>query len=367
LNNRRTQAPEEDLDADPFGEDGLVRILFIGLDSRAGQTAGHCDAIQFFEMDKNQGTVRITAVPRGTYSPLPPGLGTATGDYYISNACGLVGLDYGINQIEKVLGQQADYLVIVGFSRAVGIIRELQLPATETLQWLRHRQGYAIGEPQRAHNHSTFLKQMLVKFTPDEHSNLDVPFQYLMYNLLQTDLSFAQARAISHFLTDLELADHPEKIALAIKPEFAVQNIAYDADKVDAYLASMLNPIKGYLSSDDYSGKTEAEKETELLALIEEHGHDSEFVAWSYENKLWLQFEDEQQRMAVQFDLTARYAGSLPDLSAQTQVLDDYILEMEYRGLDEWSQKGQELRRQRLLVPLENLITDYLGTFLFRF
>jgi hypothetical protein len=46
----------------------------------------------------------------------------------------------------------------------LGILRNLKLPTTDTLRWLRHRQGYAIGEPQRAHNHSTFLKQLILRF-----------------------------------------------------------------------------------------------------------------------------------------------------------------------------------------------------------
>lgn len=363
LENRRIAESAEDSKDDPFGEDGHLGILIIGLDNRAGQTVGHCDAIQFVELDQSTQRVRLTAVPRGTYSPLPPGLGTATGDYYLSNACGLAGLEYGLEQIEKILGRPADYLVMVGFSQALGIIRELQLPATETLQWLRHRQGYAIGEPQRARNHSNFLKQMLVKFTPQEHSNLDIPFQYLLYKLVQTDLSFSQVRVISRFLTGLELFDHPEKISLAIKPAHQVENITYDPDNVNQYLASMLGPVKGYLSADDYSGQSEAEKEAELGAIIEKQANDLDFIKWSYENKLWQQLEGQEPRMNLQFDLTSRYAKSLPEMDAQIRVIEDYIWEMDYRGLEDWSQKGRKLREQFEKVPLNNLIADYLSIF----
>ena len=157
---------------DPFGDDDVVRVLLIGLDSRAGQEFGHCDAIQMFEVNRANNTIRITAVPRGTYAPLP-GTGHLATDYYVSKACEVGGLEYGVEQIEKILGRKADYVVMVGFSEAMGVFRFLKLPATETLQWLRHRQGYAVGEPQRARNHSNFLKQMLIKYIPNEEKTID--------------------------------------------------------------------------------------------------------------------------------------------------------------------------------------------------
>ena len=93
-----------DLTADPFADDGIVKILLIGLDARIGEENGHCDAIQLITIDKNNtGNINITAVPRGTYSPLPIGKGTTSSDYYVSNACGFGGLEYGIKQIEKIL------------------------------------------------------------------------------------------------------------------------------------------------------------------------------------------------------------------------------------------------------------------------
>jgi len=104
IKDRQLQEIKIDENVDPFGEDGIVRVLILGLDSRAGQTAGHCDVIQMLEINKNNNTVSITAVPRGTYSPLPFGKANTSTDYYISNACGLAGLDYGIDKIEKILG-----------------------------------------------------------------------------------------------------------------------------------------------------------------------------------------------------------------------------------------------------------------------
>lgn len=263
IDSRRLSDSEEAVD--PFGEDNIVKVLFIGLDARVGQENGHCDAIQLITVDKNAGVVNITAVPRGTYSPLPPGKGVTSSDYYVSNACGLGGLDYGIKQIEKILGVKADYLVVVGFSEALGIIRNLRLPTTETLQWLRHRQGYAIGEPQRAHNHSTFIKQMMVKFVPTEQSQFDKALQYIVYKLVKTDLSFAQAQKIVEAISAMDVAGHPEKISLSMRPLYPVQDISYEPERIEEYLDQTFGPIKHLLAKDDYSGGDGRDRAGEII------------------------------------------------------------------------------------------------------
>jgi len=348
LDSRQIKNPEE-ITVDLFGEDGVVRILFIGLDSRVGQESGHCDAIQLISIDTNStGTIAITAVPRGTYSPLPPGKGTTSTDYYVSNACGLGGLDYGINQIEKILGVKADYLVVVGFSETMGILRYLHLPTTETLQWLRNRHGYAIGEPQRAHNHSTFIKQMLINFVPTEKTKLDTGLQYVLYNLIKTDLSFAETQKILDAISNIDIANHPEKIQLSMRPLYSVQDISYDPENIAENLEKTLGPISHLLSKDDYSDVSEETLQANLLSIIEKNKDNPEFISWAYENNLWLQIEDDEQSLAVQFDLLTTYLDLLPSNSECQPVLADYILEMENRGETVWQIKGKDLLVQRI-------------------
>ncbi|KKS31859.1 MAG: hypothetical protein UU93_C0013G0014 [Candidatus Amesbacteria bacterium GW2011_GWA2_42_12] len=304
--------------ADPFDEDGIVRVLFIGLDKRVGQENGHCDAIQLITLDQGSGTINITAVPRGTYSPLPPGKGVTSSDYYVSNACGLGGLDYGIKQIEKILGVKSDYLVVVGFSETLGILRNLGLPTTETLQWLRNRHGYAIGEPQRAHNHSTFIKQMLIKFAPTEKSSINTALQYLVYKIVKTDLSFAQAQKIIATISAMDIANHPEKIQLSMRPLYAIQDIPYDPQHIGEYLDQTLGPIKHLLNKDDYSGTSEETIQAKLLSIIEKNKNNPEFVSWAYQNNIWLQIEDNEKRLAVQYDLlvsTKKFERFLREIS----------------------------------------------------
>lgn len=343
INARRIKDSTTQEIVDPFGEDNILRMLFIGIDARIGENNGHCDAIQLITINNKTETIDITAVPRGTYSPLPPGKGTTSTDYYVSNACGLGGLDYGIKQIEKILGVKADYLVMVGFSEALGIMRNLHLPTTETLQWLRNRHGYAIGEPQRAHNHSGFIKQMMIKFVPTKKSKLDLPLQYLVYRLVKTDLSFAQAQKVVDAISAMDIANHPEKITLSMRPLFPVQDIAYDPERLDENLDQTLGAIKNNLAKDDYSGVPMETVQTKLLATIENNKNNPDFVTWAYTNNLWLQIEDNEKRLSVQYDLLNYYLTTLSDKQEREATLADYIIEMENRGETLWQEKAKKL------------------------
>ncbi|OIO19220.1 MAG: hypothetical protein AUJ23_02340 [Candidatus Magasanikbacteria bacterium CG1_02_32_51] len=349
IKDRQLQEIKIDENVDPFGEDGIVRVLILGLDSRAGQTAGHCDVIQMLEINKNNNTVSITAVPRGTYSPLPFGKANTSTDYYISNACGLAGLDYGIDKIEKILGKKADYLAMVGFSETLGILRNLKLPTTETLQWLRQRQGYTIGEPQRARNHSTFIKGLLTKFLPVKKSKLDIPFHYILYKIVKTDLTFDESEKIVDVLITMDLANHPERISLFMRPSYNVQDIPYDPNTAGEYVNKMIEPIKKYLSNKSYSGVTVEQIDQRILDTLAEKQNDPEFVKWAYDNQLWLQIEDDIIRMQQQYGIITKYLAGLDDEIKKQQIIADYILEMKYLGLDNWVSIGEDLLKTEII------------------
>jgi hypothetical protein len=333
LEQRREDLAESS-EEDPFGDDDKISILLIGLDGRVGDPGSHCDAIQFLQVNRATKRISLTAVPRGTYAPLPYGTGTVPGDYYVSNSCALGGLEYGVGQIERILGQKADYIATIGFSGVLGVLRQLELPTTETLQWLRHRQGYAIGEPQRARNHSTFLKQILTQFIPEEHSRLDVPWQYIIYNIIKTDLSFADAREISKAITEMDLESNPGRISLAMRPSFEVRDIAYNQDEVGEYLQKMISPISHLLNQQDFGDAPIEDIQTELFQMIEDQKDDEEFIEWAYDNKLWYQIEDKETRLQVQYDVILQYQQTIGFLELRKEVVNAYLLEMDYLGED---------------------------------
>lgn len=349
LINTRIEEQNKNSDSDPFGEDNKINILLIGLDKRIGTTSsGHCDAIQMVQIDKNSQTVSIIAVPRGTYSPLPPGKGTTSSDYYVSNACDLGGLEYGINQIEKILRQKADYLAIVGFSETLGILRNLKLPTTETLQWLRHRQSYQIGEPQRAHNHSTFIKQMMLEHIPKERSSFDTTLQYLIYRRLKTDLSFAQVKIIIDDLSRMNLSENSDNIILSMNPPYPIEDIAYDKDALPDFLKNRIEPIKHLLSKADFSGIDNETSQIKLMEMIEKNSENDEFSIWAFENYLWLQIDDDEKRLEAQYDFLVKYITTLDDIKEREVLIADYILEMEHYEELNWAQEGRVLMEKEL-------------------
>lgn len=335
---------------DPFNGTDTVRILLIGLDTRAGSDVSHCDAIQMLEINKATEQVQITAVPRGTYAPLPYGTAVTSSDYYVSNSCALGGLDYGITNIERILGVQADYVAFIGFSELVGALRTLRLPATDTLQWLRHRQGYAIGEPQRARNHSTFLKTMLVRFTPESISKADTTLQYLLYKLVNTDLSFDMVQSLVQTLSDMRLYERPEAITLAMRPAYDVQDIAYDPAEAGAYVSSLITPISKYLNKDDFQELSEADITANILTIIDDNADDDEFIAWAWDHKLWFQIYDEPTRLETQYTLLTKYLALKETTEARQAILGDYVLEMKFLDYPEWATKGEALIAEELAL-----------------
>jgi len=327
---------------DPFGDKDSLKILLLGLDSRIGDKNGHCDAIQFIEINKKTNQINITAVPRGTYSPLPE-YSPIPREYYISKACEVGGLEYGIEQIEKILGQKADYLVMVGFSEAIGIFRNLNLPTTETLQWLRNRQSFAIGEPQRAHNHSTFIKQMIVKFAPKNNSKLDTTWQYLIYKLLKTDLSFTQVRFIADTVQSIKPNEYPQRIQTHMRPSYEIQEIKYDEVAPGEQVKKLLGSIVDILPENDYSNESLADIQGRLLKKINQNIDDKEFVRWAYDNHLWLQIEDDQVRQETHFSLLNKHLESYDSNEDKELLISEYIIAMQALNLVEWKDKGKEL------------------------
>jgi anionic cell wall polymer biosynthesis LytR-Cps2A-Psr (LCP) family protein len=336
-------ASDNTTSTDPFFDTDTVRILLIGLDTRAGSDVSHCDAIQLVEITKSTETIVITAVPRGTYAPLPPGTAVTSSEYYVSNSCALGGIEYGIANIQKILGVEADYVAFIGFSELMGALRTLRLPATDTLQWLRHRQGYAIGEPQRARNHSTFLKTMLVRFTPDNISKADTTLHYLLYQLINTDMSFAMVQSLVQTLSDMRIYERPDAITLAMRPAYDVEDIAYDPNEAGAYVTAMVTPVSSHLNAADYQELTEADISTNVITLIEDKHTDSAFITWAWDHKLWFQLSEEQTRLEVQYELLTHYLNILETTEARQAVLGDYVLEMKFLGYTDWATKGEDL------------------------
>ena len=328
-----------------FGDKDTINILTLGLDSRKEGTYAHCDAIHMVSFNVKTWTVTIISVPRGTTSPLPPIAGHTylSTDYYLSNACYFGGLDYGVRQIEAVAGVKAAYVATVGFSEAIGIFRALNLPTTDTLEFLRHRRSYQIGDPQRSANQGVFMKDILIKLTSGD--KIPTPFLYLMYKFIHTDMDFATVKALYDAYYAVGIGQHPESIVLAIKPEYAVKEMHFDPGNADQQVGALIDFLKGKVSSDDLSLRSIDDLQAELVTYLRDGLTKDDVVKRVFEAQVWQQVEDEDEREELEFRYLDRYVEQLVtrDPQAAEQAIADYILEKEYYGLTVWKDKGARL------------------------
>lgn len=332
---------ETDSAAD-FGSDTEINVLVLGLDARKGSKHPHCDGIHMFTLDLEDWTMHITSVPRGTYAYFPGNY--ASTEYYLANACSYVSLEYGIEQIEKIVGVKADYYVTAGFSQVIGIMRLFKLPTTESLQWLRHRQSYAIGDPQRSHNQAVFMKDLIVSQTDRFRKEFGTPMLYILYTMVETDMDFKTARAIFDGYLATEIDKNPERITLSMKPFYETVDYHFDFEDPDQQVQKLIDRLKPYLSKDDLSLRTLDSVQTELIAFLEDAIDDKESVEMVIDQQLWRQVEDEKLREEWHYtfmEKTAQMAVNAGDTESAVDLITAYIIEMEALNEEQWALRAK--------------------------
>lgn len=333
---------ETDAEAD-FGNDSEINVLILGLDARKGSKHPHCDGIHLFTLNIEDWTMHITSVPRGTYAYIPPGT-YASNEYYLANACSFVGLDYGIEQIEKIVGVKADYYVTTGFSQVIGIMRLFKLPTTESLQWLRHRQSYAIGDPQRSHNQAVFMKDLILTQTDRFRKEFGTPMLYILYSMVDTNMDFKTARAIFQGYLASEIDKNPERITLSMKPYHETVDYHFDFENPDQQVQKLIDRLKPYLSKEDLSLRTLDSVQTELVAFLEESIDDEESIQMVMEQQLWRQLEDAKLREEWHYafmEKSAEQARGKGDTAEAIDLVSAYIIEMEALSEKQWALKAK--------------------------
>lgn len=326
----------------PFGDVSTINVLVLGIDSRKEGNEKHCDAIHMVSMNVQDWTMKVTSVPRGTYAYIPPGT-YAENEYYLANACAFAGLDYGVEQIERVVGVQADYVVSVGFSQALGILRALELPTTESLQWLRHRQSYAIGDPQRSQNQAVFMKDVGLRMF--QGGGIPDVLLRMLYSFVDTDMDYATAKTLYDGFRLNGIADRPDDVALTMKPHYDVKEIHFDPTQSTAQIDALVAKLQGRLSRFDLSNKTSEEIQAELVKYLESSLKTGDDFATIFDEKLWLQVEETGTREFLEYRFIEHHARSLnsSDHDAAIQYVADYILEKQTQGMLVWEQKGRVL------------------------
>lgn len=325
----------------PFGDVDTINVLVLGIDSRKEGAEQHCDAIHMVSINVKNWTVLVTSVPRGTYAYIPGDW--KENEYYLANACAFAGLDYGVEQIEHIVGVKSDYVVTVGFSETLGILRSLELPTTESLQWLRHRQSYAIGDPQRSQNQAVFMKDVALRLLTGD--GLSTLLFHLLYSFVHTDMSESTAHALYDGLLLHGIGTRPNDIVLTMKPHFDVQDLHFDPEHAEEQVDALLAKLQGRLSRFDLSNRSLEEVQADLVTYLTNSAATGGDLQEIMDGQLWLQVEDTATRESLQYQFTELQARRLNDSDHQAavQLITDYILEKQTEGLLVWEDKGRAL------------------------
>lgn len=327
-----------------FGDATHINVLVLGLDGRKGVTEPHCDAIHMFSLDIENWTIEVTSVPRGTYAYIPPG-NYASNEYYLANACSFAGLDYGIEQIEKIIGVKADYRVTAGFSQVLGILRIFDLPTTDSLQWLRHRRGYAIGDPQRSHNQAVFMKDFIVNEGGRLRNEAAKSLFYVVYSIIDTDMDFGTARALLDGYLAADIDKRPDDIVLNMKPYYETQDLHLNLENPDVQVQALVDFLKPRTSKEDLSDKPLSDFQNDLITYIELQLKEKS-VAGLFNQQLWLQVEDHDKREEFHFRFLEKYSLELINEDKKSEAIDlisGYISEKETLGEEQSVKLGRGL------------------------
>ena len=217
-------------------------------------------------------------------------------------------------------------MVKVGFSQVDGLLRLVNLPPSPTLQFLRDRKDYLIGDNQRSYNQATFLKDAIVSYT-DWGSKLPQPMQYLAYKIVDTDMPYDKAQEFLKMFLASGIYKNPDNIEIVVKPgdNFIRQEIHYQTTQQDWQsdpdFKNYQNDVTGYL--DDIISRANY--------LIDKHQYEAanSLVTTPLNQRLWLQIENESDRNTLHFNLIATFVYSSTDHKKSKSLLNDFILEMD--------------------------------------
>jgi len=315
-----------------------VHLLLLGLDGRKGDKNPRCDAVHLLNFNFKKNILTIISIPRGTALEGPSGKNESV---YLANSCHTNGIASTIPEIEKIAGQHVDYTIKIGFSQVLGILRTLQVPTTQNLQFLRNR-SYAVGDYQRSHNQAVFLKDMITKHF-ELLAKLPKPLRYLAYRTLDTDLDFEEANMYFELLSKTAFYKDQNNIVLETKP-FASPYVK------DIHLA--LTENKTTLTKDpDYNAYQNNLKQymdnliSHTDTFIKNNNKDAAYkiISTPYAQKIWLQIENNSLRLKYQYDFLRLYVLTSPDRMNNSTLILDFITEMEILSNMDYLNKGKNL------------------------
>ncbi|KKS97899.1 MAG: hypothetical protein UV73_C0004G0041 [Candidatus Gottesmanbacteria bacterium GW2011_GWA2_43_14] len=307
-------------------------ILLLGLDGRKGDVKPRCDAIHIFSFSPRHSYLLITSLPRGT--KLNP---QAEDSMYLANSCSINGIDFTVNEIERITQLKIDAVVKVGFSQVLGILRTLNMPTTSTLQFLRSRR-YTIGDNQRSRNQAMFFKDVIINHFEDYY-NLPAGLKSWLFKTVEADITYDQAEYLLESIYKNKVYQQPENIILISLPyenhylrEIHLPDNAEGSSQDNEFIeyqANLSAYLKKLIAQSDKLTKTGNIQSAEKLLTV------------PYHQKLWLQLENDFLRREIYFHMMKTYADAVSDRMLKKEIISDYLEEMSVFGDEEYLSKGK--------------------------
>ena len=297
-----------------YGNARRINIAVIGLDSRLGSNAGHADANHIFSIMPDLGKIEIISIPRDTYVDCgyddTMHLNKLT-VFYMARGRG----EY-LKQIEEIshLGK-IDYYVEFGFSQAMAILRFLGYDSKETLQILRSRQGFSIGDYQRVYNQAQFMRQAVLKYFNTVNGPLRPAILNGVLGLVRTNINYSTATNILDQLQQSNLVSNSNNITIKIRPSLKTDFKIFDFSdpaviaKLDQKIQHLsddlsdtthkINNIDNYVYNKLYRTVQSAENDTaknptRAISKVETF----------YNQRAWHQISDDYQRNQIRDRIT---------------------------------------------------------------
>jgi anionic cell wall polymer biosynthesis LytR-Cps2A-Psr (LCP) family protein len=337
-----------------------IDVLIIGLDGRRGQPDRRSDAIHCFTLWPYSGKIRIVSIPRGTMSEK-----IMEGKEIIASSFSTGGKELTIECVESYLDLTVDYYVIVGFSQAQAIFEKLGYDGEKTLQVLRARKVYLIGDPQRCHNQAFFMASEILRNYPYfvKYPTLGRALLFVAREIVDTDMPFELMVQIA----DLYIENGITEIKLLMKPEHhmvEVEDIEITPETIDAILEEQ----KEKLEENEEAVKDIEETEEADLPPMSEYlagiiyyyrsflGKDDRGIIMRnrerYEDHLWYQVEGKKRSERLHFEFTELLYHAYFNLGEYNNAREIAQSFMDERSLDLINQ-DYKLRIGEMIVRCE--------------
>jgi anionic cell wall polymer biosynthesis LytR-Cps2A-Psr (LCP) family protein len=295
------------LGKDEFAGQTRINIALIGLDGRMGATTGHADANHILSIMPDIGKIQIISIPRDTYVDCGYDDTTHLNKltvYYM--AAGRQSYLQKLAEIAKL--PSIPYYIEFGFSQAMGMMSLFGYKSTETLQVLRSRKSFAIGDYQRVYNQAQFVKQLMVR----HYNTLTGTFQPVFINgilvLVKTNMKNSEITNIFSNLEQNNFTASPENISIKIRPSLKANYKVFDFSNPE-----MIVQMKKQLGLDKIAKRdTSAFTPTDFTKYLENKLSKIIIAATkdtlknpqltinklkpTYEQKIWLQFDNDSLR-----------------------------------------------------------------------